>query len=447
MGGGKKEMVGNGILNLMVRRLGSIGLVGILMGSVGCASTPVIRVDQGPPQTHLIELEQKLNDQARQMEEKFAKQGAVYEDPLILLYLEEMGSRLARFPLSDTPSIHHRFKILRDPTVNAFAMPNGSVYYHMGLLAKMRNNDMVAAVTAHELSHILHRDSLYHMEDYQKKTVAAKIAQMVLVPGAALVGAADLVNLALNTVYAGSVAGYGREKEARADRDALERLQAVGANPFGLVQTIEVLLREEERYQRGIEIWFLMDHPSNRKRLEDAKAWLASQGLDTQLPLDDPEFLRLTDPMRIETARLNIQLKRYFHALDLIEDVLARQPNDAVALALQAECYRLLAEDPKAAELELNAKAWRAIAPKNKEAWRKEWQAKALEGFGKALAIDGTSPDGLKGLGFLQAAQGETEQALQTLNAYLAFHPNAKDRRFVSNRIEQLKKKREAKNR
>lgn len=404
----------------------------------GCAATPVIRVDQGPVQTHLQSLEAKIQEDSRQLEQKLAREGAIYDDPKATAYLQDLGERLVP-PEATLGGFTYQFHIVRDPTVNAYSLPDGHSYCHVGLLARMRNPDMLAAVLAHELSHAIHRDSLYMLDSFHQKTVAAKIVELTLLPAAAVFGAGGLASLTLNAVYAASVTGYGREKEAQADTFGSERLQAVSMNPAAMTQVFELLLKDEKRYKQGFEIWFIMDHPATRQRLADAKTWLANQDLgDLKLPADDPQFLLLTDPIRLETASLDIRFERYFHALEILEDVLSRQPTNAAALTLQGECCRRLAEDSKPAELELSSDAWKEIRPKKKDDWKPQYQGKAQEAFSKALQDNPTWADAYRGLGLLLASQGRREEAVKYLQDYLRLNPEAKDKRFITAQLKQL---------
>ena len=404
----------------------------------GCATMPVIRVDQGGPQARLVGLEQQLHDDDRLFSEKLAREGALYNDPALTPYLADLGRKLTP-PNLPAGSPGYQFWTVRDPTVNAFSLSNARTYYHLGLIAQARNPDMLAAVMAHEISHSLHRDMVYMREDIRQKTVAAKIAQIPVIVGGALVGDGGLAATLLNVSYAASVTGYGREKEAQADRYAMERLKENGMNPAGTIQMFETFLKEEGRYQRGLEIWFLMSHPATRQRLAEAKKWLEEQHPDAAPPQDDPEFLKLTDPARLEAAALNVRYERYFHALDILEDVSIRRPEDPAVLCLQAECYRRLAENRKIAESELSSKAW-AKTRKDPDAWKTDWQQKAQETFSRALAKNPSYPDAEKGLGLLCAGRGENAAAIQHWEAYLSLKPDARDRRSILSRLEKLKR-------
>ena len=50
--------------------------------------------------------------------------------------------------------------ITKNAYLNAFAYPNGMIYIHTGLLARMDSEDQLAAVLAHELTHCTQRHAL-----------------------------------------------------------------------------------------------------------------------------------------------------------------------------------------------------------------------------------------------------------------------------------------------
>jgi len=426
--------------HLLTRRFGR-PLVYCLISIVflsGCSTTPVVRIDQGTPQQELLDLETRILDDSRQLELKLQREGAIYEDSNLSAYLRALWQRLVPNDQVHSP-IQYDFKIVRDPTVNAYAIPSGRTYYHAGLISKMRNPDMLAGVMAHEISHVVHRDTLYLLDDLKQKTIAAKIAEMALVPAAAVFGAAGLASMTLNVVYATSVTGYGRDKEAQADGYALERLRAAGMNPAATSQVFEVFLKERERYQRGLEIWFVMNHPTNEQRLEDAREWLKEQGLEgLKPPPDDLDFLRLTEPVRLITAEIDIRFERYFHALDTLEDVLSREKDNSEALTLQGTCYRKLALDQMAAELELSRRAWNR-EKRSKADWESHWQAKAKDVLLRAVESEASWAPAYRELGLLYMDQKEKEQAIEHLEAYLELAPEARDKRFVRAMLRRLR--------
>jgi len=80
----------------------------------------------------------------------------VLHDPDLQAYIDAAGNRV----LGDRPvpeKVTYRFLVLRDPMVNAFALPNGSVYITTGLLALLENEAQLAGVLGHEAAHIYER--------------------------------------------------------------------------------------------------------------------------------------------------------------------------------------------------------------------------------------------------------------------------------------------------
>ena len=58
---------------------------------------------------------------------------------------------------------------------NAFALPNGSIYVTTGLLALMDNESQVAAIMAHEMTHIMRRHTYLQNRSNRKKFLAINI--------------------------------------------------------------------------------------------------------------------------------------------------------------------------------------------------------------------------------------------------------------------------------
>jgi predicted Zn-dependent protease len=50
--------------------------------------------------------------------------------------------------------VTYRFLVLRDPMVNAVALPNGSIYITRVLLALLENEAQLAGILGHEAAHI-----------------------------------------------------------------------------------------------------------------------------------------------------------------------------------------------------------------------------------------------------------------------------------------------------
>ena len=96
---------------------------------------------------HFGEVDLEFLDQIKQQDKRFEDQGLVYREPQLSAYVDRVGHSLLK-PEDQLENVDWKFRVLRDPTVNAFALPNGSIYVHTGLLAMMENEAQLASVLA-----------------------------------------------------------------------------------------------------------------------------------------------------------------------------------------------------------------------------------------------------------------------------------------------------------
>ena len=61
--------------------------------------------------------------------------------------------------VSQDPSYPFTFKVVADPSINAFALPGGPTYVNSGLVAAADNEAQLAGVMAHEIGHVVLRHS------------------------------------------------------------------------------------------------------------------------------------------------------------------------------------------------------------------------------------------------------------------------------------------------
>lgn len=82
--------------------------------------------------------------------------------------------------------------VVQSETANAFVLPSGQIFVFTGLLQKVKNDDQLAAVIAHEISHVLCR---HVSERMSRMSLAWKMRNLV-----AFVFGGDTANLLFNPV-------------------------------------------------------------------------------------------------------------------------------------------------------------------------------------------------------------------------------------------------------
>jgi predicted Zn-dependent protease len=108
--------------------------------------------------------ERALWAQAEKEEAALLKKAKVYDDPLLEEYLANIGDRLTPDEVR-AAGAPFKYGVIRDPTLNAFAMPNGRVYVHTGLLSRLDNESQLAMILGHEMTHVTHRHALSFQRD------------------------------------------------------------------------------------------------------------------------------------------------------------------------------------------------------------------------------------------------------------------------------------------
>jgi predicted Zn-dependent protease len=126
-------------------------VVALLLAS--CAVNPVT----GDRQLALVSESQEIqigSEVAKSAEQQFG----LVDDQELQDYVHRLGMQLAK--ASERPELPWSFKVVDDPTPNAFAAPGGYIYITRGLLALMHNEAELVSVLGHEIGHVTARHSV-----------------------------------------------------------------------------------------------------------------------------------------------------------------------------------------------------------------------------------------------------------------------------------------------
>ena len=210
------------------------------------------------------------------------------DDPVLGDYVQSiwqplMDAARARGELSN--ELEERFAwnvmLVRDRSVNAFALPGGYLGVHTGLIAVVSNADELAAVMAHELSHVTQRHISRLMTQQQR--------QMPWVIGAMILGALaaskspDAANAAIVGGQALAVQGqlnFSRDMEREADRVGFGVMVDAGFEASGVGGMFEKLQQASRLNDNG-SFPYLRSHPLTTQRIAEARARLQTAAPST----------------------------------------------------------------------------------------------------------------------------------------------------------------------
>lgn len=197
------------------------------------------------------------------------------EDPEITDYLTAMGWRLAA--ASGTRPAHLEFFMVKDPRINAFALPGGYMGFNAGLVTASSNESELAGVMGHELAHVTQR---HIARSAAEQSGVSTIATWAMVLAAIIAGSAnpDIVMAALaagqGLTYQRQVA-FTRAHELEADRIGIQTLANAGYDAAGMATFFQKLEQQARLYGNGMpEI--LRTHPVNTTRVSEARARIES---------------------------------------------------------------------------------------------------------------------------------------------------------------------------
>jgi predicted Zn-dependent protease len=189
------------------------------------------------------------------------------DDPEVISYLNRLGNRLAS--QSEEGRQEFEFFALRDPTLNAFAMPGGYIGVHTGLILAAASESELASVLAHEISHV----TQHHLARLINKSGQGQVTS-ILALAVAILAARSSPDLAVGAAMAGqgvaiqNQLNYSRDFEREADRIGLRLLERSAFDIRGMGSFFERLQKSGRLYENNAP-GYLRTHPLTTERLAD----------------------------------------------------------------------------------------------------------------------------------------------------------------------------------
>jgi predicted Zn-dependent protease len=211
----------------------------LAVAALGCASSPKAK----PAEKKRTVLMSEYDDArvGRESAQDVKADVGVLDDPALAAYVDGIGHKLLR----GVPrrGFDYQFYVVDMIEPNAFALPGGYIFISRGLLALANNEDELACVIGHEITHAARRHAA------AQQALAESLPSLVL-PGAAA-----------------KFASYGREMEREADEGGQILCAAAGYDPMGMstfLNNLAMSSRLELGYTRNPT--FFDTHPGSEER-------------------------------------------------------------------------------------------------------------------------------------------------------------------------------------
>ncbi|MGA6137014.1 M48 family metalloprotease [Acinetobacter dispersus] len=213
--------------------------------------------------------------------------------------------------------------IIKDPQINAFAVPGGLFALNTGLITSAKNLDEIAGVMAHEIAHVSQRHYSRSQEAFKGQGLLALAGILV---GAAIASQADgnagaAVMMGTQAALMDKQLSYSRNQEREADRIGMQFMSAAGYNPQSMADYFETMHRATSRVSFLPDFWFT--HPLTTERMSEARL-RANQLPKVKSKIYDLDF----EILKLYTLVVSNQ------ATEIQLQSLANQKNTAAQLAL-----------------------------------------------------------------------------------------------------------------
>ena len=406
------------------------------------------------------EVDIEILEQADLLDARFERDGLVLADEATNAYLRRIGQSLVPRDLK-LERVTWKFRALRDPQPNAFALPNGSIYVTTGLITLIDNESQLAAIIAHELTHVMRRHTYLSNRSNRKKFLTMNVMQAV---GAyAPLSVVGAVIMAVTTVapfiMMATMYGYSRDLEREADLKGIDMMISAEYPPEEMVNVMKLLDKDIEGENVRL---FYNDHPALDERIKYLSSYLGARAntVTPQMELNRERklYFQKLEPVMRHNVQLAINVGRARSAVSLAQRLVDFH-NDSENLFWLAESYRALGpRAPQLTEKELtnsgkkDAEKLREkrtaeeeerdllATPAGKDNWQKHQQL-AEELYQRALNDENPTPVAHRGLGMLYEKLGRGSDAVVQYEKYLVQAPAATDRERIQRRITALKEK------
>jgi len=367
-----------------------------------------------------------LIDTSAQYHDLFERRSLIYGESAVVDLVKRIGAELA--PELTDSYIDYRFFVIRDPSPNAFAFPNGDIYIHTGMLARLTDESQLAAVLAHEINHVAGHHSILSYR------ITAKRLLIDIVAG----GLASVMGQLR----------YSRKLEQEADDRAPVLMEGTSYDAHAMPEVLEILNEDFEGLDpRYATIW--MTHPDPEQRIELARANVANLPTHDR---DEAAYDLIIHPLRETTIRDYIQDDYPYTAMAVAERFIRLYPNDLDFRMALGDAQRVLGPRPEALPEDFDRRDARRNLRDRIRNSRDQRMDKLLETpegvaaleanlrraretYDSILAINPEYWRAYRGIGEVYEAEGNDREAARAYLTYVQQMPQAPDRQVILGRL------------
>jgi predicted Zn-dependent protease len=256
--------------------------LGLLLLAAGAAALPACARNEVSRRIPFVrQSEDAALDAERELGMEFdrelRKHVEVITDPMVAGFVNDLGQSIVS-QIEPQPFIY-RFRVIKDASLNAFAVPGGYVYFHSGTVLAAGSVDELAGVMGHEIAHV----KGHHVARMQERSKWPDLIAGLAGMAGAVATKEPGVLVAVQAANVSAKLSFSRELEAEADDRGAIFMTRAGYDPAGITRFFERVMEERRLHPTNLPP-YLFSHPQVEDRIEAVR--LQAQSLRPVRPPD-----------------------------------------------------------------------------------------------------------------------------------------------------------------
>ena len=247
----------------------------------------------------------------RMMMRNLRDQGALFDDPETADYMQAVGSRIGVEAQDGKQRL--TYYAVRDPTIQAYAMPGGFIVVNTGLILLTNSESELAGVMAHETGHVVQRHIARAVQAQGKSSIATMAGMLAGILLGAVSGNPNVIPgaiaLAQGTAMQQQI-NFTRMEEHEADRVGILYLAEAGFDPNGMAAMFSSMMRNNGTSGDDFPS-MLLTHPTDSVRVAEARARAAAMPDYPRRP-DSASYPLIRERIRVLAGPTDSDLRGYY---------------------------------------------------------------------------------------------------------------------------------------
>lgn len=228
----------------------------------GCSSFGTYNAATGRNEVILISTPSEIA-MGKALHKKIIRQQKLSTNQSQIKRIEAIGARLVQ--VSDRQDYQYHFYLIDRNELNAFTIPGGNVYIYSGLVNRLKNDDQIASVLAHEIGHCAAKHTVKKFQTAMGYNLVGSLVFNYFEMGAL---SKKVAQMSSKTVMNLVSSAYSRKDEYEADRLGVKYLYLAKYDMQGAVDSLGLLKQASKGPKTPI---MLRSHPYLESRIKFVK--------------------------------------------------------------------------------------------------------------------------------------------------------------------------------